>query len=208
MAKTYTAMDHRRALMAYLDGKKIAPLAKEMGCSRQTLTTWKREGLPIEITGGKNWDEFKAQERSREVEVFQARAAERANQESLEFFESAKADVKSLYGMVHARLMGGEGVISPADIDKLLTTYIRLDNQASDRIIWMQDMMRKLFTIVMTRVSDERELLQIRTDMMQLSSDETRKLGQVPNQKALPKPGDFAKELDYEIVIEDEETDS
>jgi hypothetical protein len=201
MAKTYTAMDHRRALMAFMDGKKIAPLAKEMGCSRQTLTTWKRDGLPIEITGGKNWDEYVIQERSRDLEKFQARAADRANQESLEFFETAKADVKVLFDTLKARLLDKEGIPSYADVDRLLTTFIRLDNQASDRVIWMQDMMRKLFTIVMTRVEDDRTLTQIRTDMMQLSVNETRKLGLIPNQKELPKPGDFVKPENAEDAV-------
>lgn len=184
-------MDHRRALMLYLDNGKIAPIAKVLTCSRQTLTSWAREGLPIEITGGKTWKEFRETERTRAMQLSQSRAAERATESSLEFFESAKADVKELFDNLRERLMSGEGEPNFSDVERLLNVFVRLDNQAADRVLWMQDVLRKVFQIVVGRVTDERLLLQIRGDLMGIGASETRKLGSIPGQNELPTPAEM-----------------
>ena len=184
-------MDHRRALMLYLDDVSISKIATQMGISRQTLTTWKSDGFPIEITGGKTWEEFKEFERSRAMQLSQTRAAERAAESSLQFFETAKKDVMELFEQARTRLMAGEGNLNFSDIDKLLNVYIRLDNQAADRVLWMQDIMRKLFSVVVGRVKDERIVLQIRSDLMGLAAGETRKMGSIPGQGELPTPAEM-----------------
>lgn len=191
--------------MLYLDGMKIAPIAKQLGVSRQTLTVWKKEGFPIEITGGKTWEEFREFDRAETMQVYQAKAAERATESSLEFFETAKKDVMALFEVARGRLMDGEGVLNFSDVDKLLNVYIRLDNQAADRVLWMQDIMRKLFSVVVGRVKDERIVLQIRSDLMGLAAGEQRKMGSLPGQSELPTPAEMV--MGEKVTDESENSD-
>lgn len=197
MAK-FTNMDYRRALMLFLDDVSITDIAKQMDTSRQSVTKWKKLGLPEEITGGRDWEEFRQSERADHTRRAMVRAKEEETESSLEFFEKAKEDVRALFEEARSRLMAGEGKLNFSDVERLLNIFIRLDNHAADRVLWMQDVMSKMIRCVDNRVKDERIFLQVRNDFIQIAAGEQKKLGPIPAVVELPSPAEIVlgKEAD------------
>ena len=197
MAK-YSELDQKRALSLFLDGETISEISRMMGVSRQTLDTWSKAGHPTFMSGGRDWKTFREENRADVQTRAIVKQAVSIQKSSLDFLESTKKDVQTLFHSLKAELLAeGAEKRSYADIEKLLNIFIRLDNQGAEKIIWQQDQLRKMFTVILNRVKDERIVLQIRNDMIGIAAAEQKKLGDVPGKEFLPTP--------VEMVVEDEE---
>ena len=198
MAK-YSELDQKRALSLFLDGETISEISRMMNVSRQTLDTWSKAGLPTFMSGGKDWKTFREDSRADMQTRAIVKQAVSIQKSSLDFLESTKADVQHLFYALKAELLeSGADKLSYGDIEKLLNIFIRLDNQGAEKIIWQQDQLRKIYSVVLNRVKDERLVLQIRNDLIGIAAVEQKKLGDVPGKEFLPSP--------VEMVVEDEET--
>ena len=183
--------DHARALMWYMEGISAGKIGDRLRVTRNTIQNWKKAGLPHAMTGGLNWDDFIEAEKKREHAAVVSRAKEQLDKTSIEFLAGAKQDVMQLFEVAKSRLLDGEGELRYSDVEKLLTLFIRLDNQSADRIVWMQNFLRKVVRALYSRVKDERTLKLIESDLVGIAAEEQQKMGPIPNATALPSPADF-----------------
>lgn len=185
----YSEFDHKRALHLFMDGSSISEIHRVMGIARKTLIEWKKKGLPVVLTGGKNWKKFSEGVRAHTQKAALVKQAVAVQKSSLDFLTQAKDDVQELFDSLKHQLMDeGADKLSFGDIEKLLNIFIRLDNQAADKIIWQQDAMRKIFAVVINRVKDERIVLQIRNDLIGIAANEQQQIGDIPGKEMLPTP--------------------
>lgn len=198
MAQKYNEFDQRRALLLYAESRNLAATSKTMAISRPTLTDWKKNGYPVEITGGDDWDTYLERKDREDTRSAILKANEEGAKETSAFLKQARVDVQLLFENARDRLMKGKGLVSFSDVQALLGMYIKLDNQGADRILWMQEMMTKLFKIVAKYEKDEMVLFQIRNDMVAIAAGENRKLGDRPNQAGLPSPVEVALDMELE----------
>lgn len=193
MAK-YSELDQQRALSLFLDNTSMSKISRMMNVSRQTLNTWAKKGSPEFMSGGKDWKSFREESRAADETKAIVRRAVTLQKTSLDFLEQTKSDVQELFYNLKAELLAeGADKLSYGDIEKLLNIFIRLDNQGADKVIWQQDQLRKIFTVVMNRVKDERIVLQIRNDLIGLAAAEQKKLGDIPGKEFLPTPAEMVQ---------------
>ena len=198
MAK-YTEFDQKRAFMLFMDDTSISEISRLMNISRQTLDTWSKRGWPEALSGGMDWKSFRTKNRADVQTRAIVKQSVRLQESSLDFLDTAKSDVKDLFDSLREQLFSkGADKANYGDIEKLLNIFIRLDNQGAEKILWQQNALRQIFTVVLNRVKDERIVLQIKNDMIGLAAAEQKKLGDMPGKEFLPTPVD--------MVVEDSDT--
>ena len=183
----------------YMDGFPLTEISATTGISRVTLTKWKKRGLPVYLSGGVTWDDFRERHNADIQQKAIVKRSVQVQKSSLDFLEQTKNDVQSLFENLKTELIqNGADKLSYGDIEKLLNIFIRLDNQGAEKILWQQNELRKIFAVVLHRVKDERVVLQIRNDLIGIAAAEQQKMGDMPGKEFLPTPVD--------MVVVDEET--
>lgn len=187
----YGPVEQSDALRLYEQGESLSAISRRRGMpSRETLNNWKKDGTPVEITGGVPWDEYVDARRKADAQATRDRAVISTEETTLTFLENAKNDVARLFEELRKRLATGEGEAKFADIEKLLNVYIRLDNSKANQLMWMQSVVRRLVQIVVRRVKDPNAVQLIQADLIALQEAEEKSLGEIAERENYSLPAE------------------
>jgi len=216
----YTLETQIEALKLYEQEQNLSRIARmEHMPSRKTLHDWKTEGVPVELTGGLGWDEYVQQKEEQIARDVRERAIIRYEQDTIDFLDRAKDDVRALFDQLRDRLLAGAGEAKFGDIEKLLMMFMRLDNQNADRLMWQQTMIRRMLEIIVHRLRNHPNLIAlIKSDFIALQETGEKEIGMIPNRDRHRLPAEVVEDVDahdvphvvdaedaeYEIMTNDE----
>lgn len=208
MPKEYTFKDELMALNHYEVNRNLSDTARTLKIGRTTLHRWKTSGVPQSITGGLDWDQYIEQKDRAVVKKATEETAVRVNRDAINFIEESKLDLGEIIEKLKTDLLAGYAKPTFGDYEKLLMMYLRLDNQANDRVLWQRAFIRDVIRAVIKRYGKTSELDLLKLDIATAVETSFKNLA-VANPQELPAPEDQIptnQELEYEDAVYAEET--
>lgn len=149
--------------------------------SRPIIVKWAKEGHPHSLTKGLSWDEFKKARSAAVVAKYREARVARNQDENLDMIESMREDVKNVLEGLVGKLSAGDFEAKPADLEKLITLYMKLDNDAADKITWMNHVASQLIQAAAEVVTDDRLRDLMRLKFIEIMEKERDRMGVIPN---------------------------
>lgn len=176
----YSTEKKSSCLFTYRDlGRNMSATARQEGVSKPTLYNWKKNGIPDEVTGGVEWDEWLDRQEEREL---QRRRAEEIETER-SFLEDQRERTDEILNKIHAKILAGEVEVRPSDWDKMIRLRLMLDNKERDKLEFMNHMASVMVELVMECFDpSEQEFALFRSKLLNLQSREKQKLELPANQ--------------------------
>lgn len=192
----YDERHQLKALNLFMGGMSKSKISRQHGMpTRQQIINWAKAGLPVEVTGGLNWDEYKKKTEKFELIEYQENRATQLRENNLDFIEQSRQDIKDIMDTLVIQLKAGDAEPRYSDLKELMQLYIRIDNQAADQISLMRTFSKKVLQIVAKHVTDERLRDLIRMEFNDLMVNEKEKMGDIPR---------AAEHLNMELTKDDE----
>lgn len=178
----YDSTDHARALEVYeLTGRNMARTSRDTDISKPTLNKWRREGLPVEVTGGLHWDDYLDDKESAQVQEMRLSVVE----EEREFIDAQRERTRQMLDKIYTAVMAGGAEIKPSDYSKILRDYMLLQNMDQEKSDFMQAFASRMIGIVaeilMQLDGGEPAFALFRSRVEQLMSRERESLDLLPS---------------------------
>lgn len=173
----------RKALEFYVaNGRNVSATARHVQVSRVTVTNWKKKGMPVSVTGGKDWDLYAENQDLREVQ----RARTNSIQKEGAFIDKARDTLELALSSIHMKIEGGEFEAKAGDLPKLIEMYAKLETRDSDMKAWMNGIMIQIMELA-ARVMSPEQYAVFGTLLMDLNRDKTEKLQLVEDTHGMPE---------------------
>lgn len=152
--------------------------------SYPTLLKYKREGHPKSVMDGLNWDQYADKLDRAKLDRERTKSIEAASKDDRNFMENQKSRLMQMMDQVFHKVMADQTEVSINDFNRMMDLYIKLDNQAADRIEWMRKKMRLMVKVVRRHVNDE-QFEGIKMDLMDEEAKAIEQHGDIPNKEKL-----------------------
>ena len=153
----YGVEDQKSALEEYERQKCVLSHVAKLDeyPSRPVLAKWRDEGLPHEVTGGKSWDEYLREKRSKELEKRRDEIITKARSRGTDLSVAAEDDIPVMLQSISEGVKSGEVELKISDYIKLVELQERLQSKDEVKLRWAKKFVLKVFSIITDELRDD-----------------------------------------------------